>query len=366
MRISTDKYTEEELLRYLAASSRVITYKYIATKQDGTQIDKELSISDGVVSFNSKSEVMRTFTGSMEKNDYISLKSIDYRLIPYMGIEINGEVIWWALGKFIIKPAKNGQNYAERVSIVGYDLGKLAYDDKLTERFFASEGGVYTSYIGQLLGEVYGNVDMPTSEITRSYDQEWEPGASRLDVANTMLHAIGYTSLYFDELGIPTSRPYQFPQVREIERTYDTNIDSVFLDDVSVESSAFDVPNKFVRYTKNVDAEYLIAEYVNDNPDSPYSIQKRGRTIVDSKSVNDIASQQDLNNYTQKIAIESMQATETLQFYTLNMPGHGYQNCLAILCEPYDVYGKYIETAWEMQLYSGGRMKHICERVQEI
>ena len=58
-----------------------------------------------------------------------------------------------------------------------------------------------------------------------------------------------------------------------------------------------------------------------------------------------------------------MQTTEQLEFKTLNMPGHGFQECLFINIPVYDICGKYIEIEWEMDLVPGGQMTHVCERV---
>ena len=87
---------------------------------------------------------------------------------------------------------------------------------------------------------------------------------------------------------------------------------------------------------------------------------------MDSESVDDIATQEDLDNYVKRVALSAMQETETLKFETLNMPGHGYLNSLQVQCELYGVDAKYIEVGWEMDLSAGGKMKHICERILNI
>ena len=107
----------------------------------------------------------------------------------------------------------------------------------------------------------------------------------------------------------------------------------------------------------------MIATYVNNDAGNPYSVINRGRVIVDSAAVDDIASNEDLQNYVKRVAVGSMQSAGTLTFKTLNMPGHGYQNCLFINCEQYGIKGHFIETAWEMDLKPGGEMTHKCERV---
>ena len=110
----------------------------------------------------------------------------------------------------------------------------------------------------------------------------------------------------------------------------------------------------------------MIATYVNNDASDPFSVTNRGRVIVDSAAVDDIASNEDLQTYVKTVAINSMQSSNTLTLKTLNMPGHGYQNCLFINCDQYDIKGNFIETAWEMDLKPGGEMLHKCERIMVL
>lgn len=365
MDISNGMHSDADMFAELSKAVRTVTYQYVLAEPSGKVIG-DISITDGKISYDSKADVMRTFTGTVNKTDLLSANSVDYRLIPYLVLEVKKEKIKWPLGCFIIDPSYYGENFKGKIRIKGYDLGKIALDTKTTKRFFTAYGGIYTSYIAQLLGECYKQTNIPTSDLTRSSDMEWEPGISYLSISNTLLEAIGYTHLFFNEVGIPESKEYVLPQLEQVKRTYSTTDKSIILDSVLIETNAFDVPNKYVRYTESVDAAYLYAEYTNDKEEDPYSVKNRGRVIVDSSSVSDIATQENLNNLVQKLAIENMQSTEQLTFYTLNIPGHGYRDCLYVSIQQYNIDGKYIETGWEMELKSGGRMMHRCEKVVSL
>lgn len=365
MDISTEKYTNDFLMEKLLEENRTIKYEYMVADRKDVPIG-HIAVADGKISYDSKAEVMRTFSGTVEKSDLMNIGCTDYRIIPYMCLTVGTDVVKWPLGKFIINTSLRGTSFRNIININGYDLAKIAVDDKTTSRFYVPAGGVYTSYIAQILGECYDLLDIPTSVITKSCDQEWGIGTSKIKIANTLLGAINYTPIHFDESGIGISRKYEFPQLRNIDRIYMTNKKSIILDGVSVESDAFNIPNKFVRYTENADSAYMIATYVNNDENDPYSVINRGRIIVDSAAVDDIASHEDLQNYVKMVAVNSMQSSRTLTFKTLNMPGHGYQNCLFINCEQYDIKGHFIETAWEMDLRPGGEMTHKCERVMVL
>ena len=361
MNIATDNYSESELLNALESSNRNVYYEYIVADTSGT-LKGTLSIEDGQISYDSKNEVMRTFSGTARASSVMNLGCTDFYIMPWMCLVYKNDVIKWPLGRFLVNPSEDYQGHAKYVNIVGYDLGKIALDDKSDNRTFAAAGSIYTSIAGQILGSMYTNVNIVTSEKTSQAPLEWEIGTEKLTIVNDLMKSISYNPLYFDEYGVGQLTPYVVPEDREIERIYQDGQMSIIVDGLNVESSKFEVPNKFIRYVENPDAPYLISTYVNDDEDSPYSTVNRGRTIVDADSVDDIASQSDLDAYVRKVAIEKTQAVETIEFSTLNMPGHGFQNCLLLKVDYYDINSKYIEVGWEMDLSRGGLMTHRCEK----
>lgn len=362
MNIATSIYTDEELLNALYSENRKVYYEYTIADTSGKTLGK-IPIENGRVSFDSSNDVMRTFSGTTRKSALFGLENTDYYLTPWMCLEYKNDIVRWPLGKFLINPSEEYSNRLSEVIIEGYDLGKIALDDKSDSRTYAATGSIFTSLAAQIALGIYSQVDVVASEKTSQNPLEWEIGTEKLTIINDMLKAITYNPFYFNSYGIGQMNEYIEPSDRHIERIYQDNKTSIIIDNIQVETNKFEVPNKFVRYVENPDAEYLIASYTNTDPNSPYSIVNRGRTIVDSDAVENIASQADLDSYVRKVAAERMQATETLSFSTLNMPGHEYRNCLAISVEAYGIEGKYIETAWEMNLEKGGTMTHRCQKV---
>lgn len=363
MNIDVQGYTREQLLSALFSSSRKVRYEYTVSDPNNVELGS-IEIQDGQISFDSRADVMRTFTGKVKKSDLLNMNTLDRRVTPWMCLMMpNGKEARWPLGKFIIYPSMESANDINMVDISGYDLGKIALDDKNTSRAFINSDLLYTTAIEQIIGDLYVRFDIEASEYLKSFPQEWEPGTAKLKIINDLLQGINYNQLHFDELGIAICNPYIDSLVREIDFQYMANEQSIILDGVTLASDKFDIPNKWVRYTENPEADYLISTYVNDNPESPYSTVSRGRTIVDIKPVEDIASQSALDSYMTKVVNESMQATERIEFSTLNMPGHGFRECLWIDIPTYDILGKYIETGWEMALVPGGQMTHVCEKV---
>lgn len=365
MNISTNIYTEAELLKALYSNSREVYYEYtIANAQNQTL--GNLEIEDGQVSFDSNNDVMRTFSGTTRASDLFNLTSTDFYLMPWMCLKYRNDIVKWPLGRFLVNPSENYDNNLTTIDITGYDLSKIALDDKSDSRTYAASGTVYTSLASQVAGTMYSQMDVEASAKSSPNDFEWEIGTEKLKIINDLMRSISYNPLYFDEYGVGHLDEYSQPYSRNIDITYQDNQQSIIIDGLSNQSNKFEVPNKFVRYVENPDAAYLISTYTNTDANSPYSTVNRGRTIVDSDSVEDIATQGDLDAYVRKVAAEKMQAVETLEFTTLNMPGHGFQNCLLVAVQSYGINGKYIEIGWEMDLSRGGTMRHRCEKVVNI
>lgn len=367
MSISYGNTAEALVLESLRSSSRKMRYEYIITDQYGTPIGMA-DIVDGNVTFDSTRQVMRTFSGTIRRNDLVKLESIDYRLVPYMILDMDSESYRWPLGLFIIQPEVNHIGYQTYVRIQGYDMGKVALDWKTDRREYVAAGTMYTSNVAYMLDEMYTDTaDIQQSLKTQMYDFEWDIGTDRLTIINDMLTGINYNPLHFTETGRPIVDEYIEPALRDITMYYTTENQSVIVDGITRNSNMFDVPNVFVRYTENIDAVYTISVYENNDTSSPYSIPNRGRRIVDSESVNNSdADQTTMDAYVRRVAIEKSQAAETLTFTTLNMPWHGYRDVMMLFVPEYNISGKYVETGWSMSLTNGGLMTHNVQKAVSV
>lgn len=363
MNIEQEGYTREQIINALFSSARQVRYEFTLSNAADEYIGM-IEVENAVITFDSTSEVMRTFTGSVSRDDLLNMDSIDYRITAWMCLMMpNKKEIKWALGKFIVIPSMSYSNGLNHVNISGFDLSKIALDDKTSLRIYVDDTTIYTSAISQLLREMYTNVEIEETSLTKSFSQEWDLNESKLTIINDLLKGINYNPLYFDENGKCICKPYVLESERNIDFQYIANQTSVIVDGIELISDKFDIPNKWIRYTENPDAPYLISVYENDNPESPYSTVNRHRTIVNSEAVNDIANIDVLNAYVRKIAASSMQSTNTLTFSTLNIPGHGLNEMLWVEIPSYGIFDRYVEEAWEMELKTGGRMQHRCKKV---
>lgn len=360
MNLTQSNKSHEEVWKKLCSNERKIHYEYSVQDNDGKLLGW-LSSCTGKISFDSSVSVMRTFSGEAKKNELLDINLIDERIMPWMCVTFeNGEVLKYPLGKFIISPSFKDDSPEQLVDIIGYDLGKIALDDKIVSRTVKSSEGYYSNELQEMLESLYQSYEVISSDKKRSNASEWDPGTSKLKIINDTLTSLNYYPLHFDEHGIPKAIPYVFPEDCSVEAYYKVDKDSIMLPGTALTSNRFEIPNKFVRYVENVDGTYLTSSYTNDSENNIFSTVSRGRTIVDIASVSDMASQEELDGYVKRCAIAAMTVNEKIQFKTLNMPGHGYKNCLFVENGSMGILGKYIETSWEMDLRLGGEMVHTC------
>lgn len=361
-----DKYTHEQVDKMLRGD-RKVKYEYLVKNQYDQTIGS-LTNASGSISFDSESEIMRTLSLTAKRSEILDINSVDERIAPYFCLLApSGRWLKYPLGVFIINPSAELDNKSVYISAEGYDLGRIALDLKLEHTATYLQGAVYTSSIANRLGSIYKNYDIVAdASLTNPTDIEYEMGKSEIETINAMLDAINYYPLYFDENGMAHAEPYVFPEDRRVQIQYSADNKSIIYDGVSQSTNIFEIPNKFIRYTDDADHEPLRSEVIVSDASIPSSTTRRGRIITDIESVDDIATQISLDNYTRRAATNASQRTETLEFETVNMPGHGFKNCLQVRCEDMGIDGKYIEYAWEMDLTPGGKMSHQCYKVVTV
>lgn len=360
-----EEYSHDVLRDMLFASNREVFYEYTVQSKDNETIGK-LTNCKSSISFDSTRQIMWSISGSAKANELLDINRMDERIIPWFCMKNGDRVVRWPLGKYIIDLDEQFIRGNKEKGFKGYDLGQLAYDDRTEERYYVGSGGVYTSELAQILGQLYPSYDLTTSDKIRANAFEWDIGTRKIDIISDYLTAINYYPLFFNSRGDAIAAPYINPIEKHIDFIYETSKKSVIMDDISRIANRFNMPNKFIRYTEGADIAYYRSEYSNNDPDSPYSIVNRGRVILDIDSVKDIASQSALDAYTKRIAISKSELADELVFSTINMPGHSYKNCLFVSIPDMNLYGKYIEYAWSMELELGGKMTHQCRRVVDF
>lgn len=270
----------------------------------------------------------------------------------------------YPVGTFIMStPSEVGQYY----SVEAYDTTIILKEDCFTERTFFAAGMRYDEVIAQIiLGAGITDYNIPSIDVRLPADREFEFGYCKLDAVNELLTEINYNPLVADALGRYTVTKYAAPKLSEANIEYFDGEFSVISSDMTSETDYYSVPNVFIARCDNpeLDATYY-STYVNDNPSSKLSTVSRGRRIVSEVFRPDyIASQDALDEYVYRKAVELSAVYNKLEISTAIMPIHGFHDVLRIRCG--DVGGIYLEKAWEMELSVGGKMTHSLVGVHEI
>lgn len=254
-----------------------------------------------------------------------------------------------------------------RVEVEAYDRCWRVYSNKTESILHLSAGASYITEIRKLLTAcgIALVIATPSDAVLQTDREDWNAGTSYLTICNALLKEINYESVWFDASGVCRLEPYQEPSAEQIDWRY--GVSEAILPvchpspDWSDEEDLFNAPNVFVVTCSNPDmAAPMTATAVNDNPASRKSTFQRGMRIVSMQNVNNIASQEELQAYANRLRNESLLSTRTITFYTLAESGHGVGDVLSLTHD--EIGGLYLETGWQLTLAAGELMAHSAKR----
>lgn len=299
---------------------------------------------------------------------------IDYlsdRIRPWIRLHLppygENDYVEWPQGVFLLATPTRSIDEAGTVvrAVEAWDQLLVYADDKVATRHTVTAGTKYTDAVLALLGS---NVQLAVTPSTAvlPVDQEWEPGTSKLTIVNALLSAVNYQSLSFDELGRAVVTPYVSPAHRVSEYTYGDDDTGLIVPNVDQTLDLFSVPNRWVLVVSNPDQEPITGEYLNQDPTSPTSTVRRGRTITDFRTEQDAADQATLDALAARLAFSASQVYESLRITTGMMPIHSGNDVFTIRYSGLAIDAKYSEQSWSMDLEAGAKMSHTVRRVVSV
>lgn len=236
------------------------------------------------------------------------------------------------------------------------------YSENLT--YFA-EGTPYLTAIESLLTQagITTVLATPTAATLAEAREDWNIGTSYLTIVNDLLAEINYNPLWFNASGVAILEPASVPTAANIEHTLDAdNVESLIIPEISRQTDIYQAPNVFVAYCANPDKSGIwTATAENTNPQSPLSVQRRGRRIMKVERLDNIASEALLQDYVDQKRNDSMISGETINIQTALLPGYGVADVVALHYG--EISAVCIDRAWSMNLTVGGTMNHTLERV---
>lgn len=294
---------------------------------------------------------------------------------------ING--LPYPLGVYIPTTQTVTDDIARTVRIEAYDRCQRVLDTNSAVPVYFPRGTLYLDAVEQLLSAagITTVFKTPTAAACTEPREDWAAGTPFLTIVNDLLAEINYKPLFFDANGAAVLEPSSIPEAAQITHTLDTaDPETLVVPGITRQNDTFSAPNKFIVFCANPDKnENMVAVSVNDNPQSPLSTVRRGREIVSVSTVDNIASQTELQAYADRLRNDSLLTGEILNVTTGLLPGWEVGDVTALHIAPRVIIertrrGKRLITipgsndicisrAYDMELRVGGKMQHTLEKV---
>lgn len=243
--------------------------------------DRPLGALDGVTGGSAEVVAQSTLGGS-------GSLALDHRQdIDWMSHRVQAVfhdgVVSWPVGTFLLSsPTENHTAFG-----VTYDVGLLTkmnviHEDTVEDRFsVAKDAAVIPAVVALIESTGETRVAVTDSDSTLTASLTWDAGTSKLTVINDLLQAAGYWSLWCDGSGLFRVEPYTNPADRPVAYTFEHGEASIHFPDWSRAQDHTSVPNRFIAVGQgDEDEPPLVGVATNEDPESPYSYQSRGRWIT--------------------------------------------------------------------------------------
>ena len=270
----------------------------------------------------------------------------------------------WPLGVFLLaSPGRVTDGKSVQRSIEMYDKLLILYQDKIEQSYTVAEGTAATAAIRTVIeGAGESKINITSSEQELQSPRTWPPGTSRLTIANDLLNSINYFSLYADGNGTYRGEPYVPPGQRSPVWTFADDAEGLYLPDLTLDADYFNVANKVILAVSNPDADPMTAIATNENPDSPFSYQSRGRWITDYRQEEEATSQSVLDAKAARILSEAMQVSETITYEHAWLPV-GLNDAVRFVNSKLGLSARYSIIKQDYKLEAGGLIKSEIRRV---
>ena len=219
---------------------------------------------------------------------------VEYVLDPGTNFEQS-----WVIGSFFTSsPSTTFKDGRQFTDVELYDNLLAMHEDSITEGLVVPEGSDPLAEVSRQMGaaSLYRADVTPTAKRLRTA-LTFEPGTTRLQVVNALLAAADYFSLWCNGEGVYQVKPYTPPRLRPVEWVFKDGESSIIVDDVTVESSDFNAPNRVLGVSRADGlSKPLVAVATVTDTSSPFHRDNLGRwrtELLDGGDA-DVTSQSDL------------------------------------------------------------------------
>ncbi|MCI9458659.1 MAG: hypothetical protein HFE44_17095 [Oscillospiraceae bacterium] len=336
--------------------SRVV--KFYGEVLSGGMPGKKIACT-GSVDLDVSADIIRTASLTLtEKLDWLN---VEIRVVE----EINGKP--YPLGIFVpSSPTEQVQGGGRKTyDVECYDRTIRLQQSGFIAPLLLKAGTPYLDAVQQIAEDAgAGSILIKDDQYhTLPTDRVFERGTNRLQAINSLLDEINYNPIVCLADGTFMLSAYQDKPIEHPEITYDGTTCKALSPGYTSTLDAFHVPNVFFVTVSNPDMIMSYSsQYINDNPESPFSTVRRGIEIVTELDPPDvIGGQEELDIWCRRKAMEITDISETITFQTLTMPVHEYKDVISLDYRGHT--GIYQETGWTIPLSAGGLMSHKARRI---
>lgn len=293
-------------------------------------------------------------------NEYVKKKYVFDKMKDRLKVYLNKDGTEYSLGVFmIISAPKSDNGKLEEYSFECYDETMKLEQNQIDERLFFAKGTSQLSAINKILVDLgFMLIISDDSSALLQNDREWEVGTNVLDIVNELLKEINFCDFHINSEGY----------VKLIKKRQKDNADfvykkgkfSIIVPETTEKIDVYKIPNLFVGTVSNPDTPNMYFKIVNDRLDSPVSTINRGFPIRKTYKLDNIASQDELEEFIKNEFNNSLQQTESITFSTEQEAMHEFESVVQV--ETNNIKGLYVEIDWSINLGFNGDMKHTAER----
>ena len=209
----------------------------------------------------------------------------------------------------------------------------------------------------------------------------WAAGTTRIRIVNDLLDAIGYNSLWMDGQGSFRATQYVRPADRstrysmlndadgeQLQRELVDGDQSIYSPEWTRDRDTYKVPNKVIAVAAGTgDDAPLTGTVTNENPDSPFSFDARGRwvtRVLDNVDVPDFSAEPDpaaattlfLESRAEQALIAASSVQATVELSTLPIPLE-LRDVVIFASTPANIESRHTVQSVEVQLRFDGTMR---------
>jgi hypothetical protein len=156
-------------------------------------------------------------------------------------------------------------------------------------------------------------VAITESDATLRGNVTWEEGTSRLRIINDLLEAANYFSLWCDGEGRYQATPHTDAQYRPLTHQFVDGANCRYSPTFTRSQDIWKIPNRFIAISRaSEDEPAIIGIATNENPESKFSFQARGRWIDEVSSDVELADQAAADAYAARRLQEVSSAVATV------------------------------------------------------